>query len=189
MGMYLNADMLLKIKDEMAAKKVICNTLLTAYESDMDDLKKEFDVSTVDELCQKCTIEGLLSPNFFVDEDCENGYDISYNDDCSYSFVDEIKKMFEQLVPYLDDGSRLELQSDDDGDWYEYYEVQNEQIVKGERHFFYTDNADGLSDNDIADVIIKAAERLKTNPDSKNGLLEKLTDVTSVKNIIDALNM
>ena len=189
MGMYLNANLELKMPDTPEVKKVICDTLLSFYESDLRSLMKDFDVSSVEDLCKTAHVEDLLGVELEIDEVSpdKNEYNMSYNDDCSYSFSEELTKMFTQLAPYLEDESELTLQSDDDGHWYESYVIKNHEIISGTRHDFYTDESGEPSDDKIAEAIIKAAERLQTNPDSKNGLLEKMSNVTSVNDIIDIL--
>lgn len=192
MGMYLNASLELKIPDTPEVKKIICDTLLSFYESDLSGLMEDFDVSSVEDLCKTAHVEDLLEVEFEIDEvhTDENGnneYNASYNDDCSYSFSEELTKMFTQLAPYLKDESELTLQSDDDGHWYESYVIKNHEIISGTRHDFYTDNSGEPSDDKIAKAIIKAAERLQTKPDSKNGLLEKMMNVESVNDIVEIL--
>ena len=189
MGMYLNANLELKMSDTPEVKKVICDTLLSFYESDLRSLMEDFNVSSVEDLCKTAHVEDLLGVELEIDEISpdKNEYNMSYNDDCSYSFSEELTKMFTQLAPYLEDESELTLQSDDDGHWYESYVIKNHEIISGTRHDFYTDESDEPSDDKIAEAIIKAAERLQTNPDSKNGLLEKMSNVTSVNDIIDIL--
>lgn len=192
MGTYLNASLKLKMQDTPEAKKIICDTLLSLYESDLNGLMEDFGVSSVDDLCKTAHVEDLLRENLEInevdsDENGNNSYNASYNDDCSYSFAEELDKMFTQLAPYLEDDSCLELQSDDDGGWYESYVIKNHEIISGTRHDFYTDTSDEPSDDKIAEAIIKAAERLQTNPDSKNGLREKMMSVGSVNDIIAIL--
>ena len=189
MGMYLNANLELKMPDTPEVKKVICDTLLSFYESDLRSLMEDFNVSSVEDLCKTAHVEDLLEVELEIDEISpdKNEYNMSYNDDCSYSFSEELTKMFTQLAPYLEDESELTLQSDDDGHWYESYVIKNHEIISGTRHDFYTDKSGEPSDDKIAEAIIKAAERLQTNPDSKNGLLEKMSNITSVNDIIDIL--
>lgn len=189
MGMYLNANLELKMPDTPEVKKIICDTLLSFYESDLSGLMEDFDVSSVEDLCKIAHVEDLLGVELEIDEVSpdKNEYNMSYNDDCSYSFSEELTKMFTQLAPCLEDESELTLQSDDDGHWYESYVIKNHEIISGTRHDFYTDKSGEPSDDKIAEAIIKAAERLQTNPDSKNGLLEKMSNVTSVNDIIDIL--
>lgn len=192
MGMYLNASLELKIPDTPEVKKIICDTLLSFYESDLDSLMEDFGVSSVDDLCKTAHVEDLLGVELEInevgpDENGNNGYSVSYNDDCSYSFSEELTKMFTQLAPYLEDESSLELQSDDDGHWYESYVIKNREVISGTRHDFYTDKSGEPSDDKIAEAIIKAAERLQTNPDSKNGLREKMMNVESVNDIVEVL--
>ena len=189
MGMYLNANLELKMPDTPEVKKVICDTLLSFYESDLRSLMEDFNVSSVEDLCKTAHVEDLLGVELEIDEVSpdKNEYNMSYNDDCSYSFSEELTKMFTQLTPYLEDESELTLQSDDDGHWYESYVIKNHEIISGTRHDFYTDKSGEPSDDKIAEAIIKTAERLQANPDSKNGLLEKMSNVTSVNDIIDIL--
>ena len=189
MGMYLNASLELKMPDTPEVKKIICDTLLSFYESDLRGLMEDFDVSSVEDLCKTAHVEDLLGVELEIDEVSpdKNEYNMSYNDDCSYSFSEELTKMFTQLAPYLEDESELTLQSDDDGHWYESYVIKNHEVISGTRHDFYTDKSGEPSDDKIAEAIIKAAERLQANPDSKNGLLEKMSNVTSVNDIIDIL--
>lgn len=189
MGMYLNASLELKMPDTPEVKKVICDTLLSFYESDLRSLMEDFNVSSVEDLCKTAHVEDLLGVELEIDEVSpdKNEYNMSYNDDCSYNFSEELTKMFTQLAPYLEDESELTLQSDDDGHWYESYVIKNYEIISGTRHDFYTDKSGEPSDDKIAEAIIKAAERLQANPDSKNGLLEKMSNVTSVNDIIDIL--
>lgn len=192
MGMYLNASLELKMPDTPDVKKVICDTLLSFYESDLDGLMEDFGVSSVEDLCKTAHVEDLLGVELEIDElgsdeNGNNGYSVSYNDDCSYSFSEELTKMFMQLAPYLEDESGLELQSDDDGDWYESYVIKNHEVISGTRHDFYTDKSGEPSDDKIAEAIIKAAERLQTNPDSKDGLRKKMMNVESVNDIIEVL--
>ena len=189
MGMYLNASLELKMPDTPEVKKIICDTLLSFYESDLSGLMEDFDVSSVEDLCKTAYVEDLLGVELEIDEVSpdKNEYNASYNDDCSYSFSEELTKMFTQLAPYLKDESELTLQSDDDGYWYESYVIKNHEIISGTRHDFYTDNSGEPSDDKIAEAIIKAAERLQTNPDSKNGLLEKMMNVESVNDIVEIL--
>ena len=189
MGMYLNANLELKMPDTPEVKKIICDTLLSFYESDLRGLMEDFDVPSVEDLCKTAHVEDLLGVELEIDEVSpdKNEYNMSYNDDCSYSFSEELTKMFTQLAPYLEDESELTLQSDDDGHWYESYVIKNHEIISGTRHDFYTDKSGEPSDDKIAEAIIKAAERLQTNPDSKNGLREKMMNITSVNDIIDIL--
>ena len=150
---------------------------------------EDFNVSSVEDLCKTAHVEDLLGVELEIDEvsSDKNEYNMSYNDDCSYSFSEELTKMFTQLAPYLEDESELTLQSDDDGHWYESYIIKNHEIISGTRHDFYTDKSGEPSDDKIAEAIIKAAERLQTNPDSKNGLLEKMMNVESVNDIVEIL--
>lgn len=187
MSIYLEANMALKMKDTPDVRKIICETVLTSYD-DVSHLMEEFCVSTIDHLCQITTVEDLLSEEFAV-TDTGDGFDVSFNDDCSRTFSEDISDMFSKLLPYLGDESCLEMESPDDGGWYESYGVKEHQLVTGSKHDFYTDDSGFPSDDEIADVIIAAAEKLSKDASARNGLADRLSHIESLKDLMGTLTM
>lgn len=187
MGIYLNADMALKMKDSPDVRKIVCETVLTRYD-DISNLFEELCVSTIDQLCKLTTVEELLGEEFDV-TDTGDGFNVSFCDDCSRTFSEDISDMFTKLLPYLGDESYLTMESPDDDGWYESYGVKNHQLVSGSKHDFYTDDSGSPSDDEIADAIIAAAEKLTNDTSARNGLADRLSRIESLKDLMDTLTM
>lgn len=186
MGIYLNADMALKMKDSPDVRKIVCETALSCYD-DVTHLLEEYCVSTVDDLCKLVNVEDLLSEEFDV-TDTGDGFDVAFYDDCSRSFSESISEMFTKLLPYLGDESYLTMESPDDGGWFESYAAKKHQLITGDKHDFYTDDSGSPSDDEIADAIMNAAKEFTDKPETKIGLAERLSRAESLKDIVDILS-
>lgn len=173
MGTYISMNATLIVSDAENAKKIIYDTTLANHQK-----SKPY---------QEMTIKEILKKNFDTYMPDNGTYDIAFTNECSYSWPEEIETMFKKLMPYLKDGSQLTIESDDDGGWYESYEIKNGKLLSGECHDFFTDDSGSPSDDEIADAIIRAAEILKTDPSKKAGLNKKFSSAASVQGILDIL--
>jgi hypothetical protein len=147
--------------------------------------------TTENEFLKKVSIEQILEKDFEIEnidkDDDVNTYEISFNNDCGYGWPDELRKMFTALAEHLADGSNMTMESDDDGGWYESYEIKNGKIISGSSHDFFTDDSGCPSDDEIADAIIRAAGILTANPSARTGLAEAFSSVESVQDIVNTL--
>ena len=132
-------------------------------------------------------MKNLLSEDFDAEETNTNEYSIEFCDSCSYSFVEEIKDMFAKMAPYLKNGSTLSIQYNDDDDFVG-FEIKNDKLINIRCHDFYTDDSNAPSEDDIANAILHAAEKIKANNMNLTELSQNLPYVSSVSAILDLLN-
>ena len=172
-------------------KKILCETVLSYWPGTKEQVMQTVKATTDEELIKKITIEQILKQAFDIDNISKNDdmttYDISFNNDCSYDWPNELRKMFTLLIDHVSDGSKMTIESNDYGGWYESYEIKNGKLIYGERHYFFTDDSGHPSDDEIAEAIVKAAEIINVNPSARLGLSKALSFVTSVQKIIDTL--
>ena len=191
MGTYISMNASLVMPNTEPVKKILCETVLSYWPGTKEQVMQTVKATTDEELIKKVTIEQILKQAFDIDNISKNGdmaiYDISFNDDCSYDWPNELRKMFTLLIDHMSDESKMTIESDDYGGWYESYEIKNGKLIYGERHYFFTDDSGHPSDDEIAKTIIKAAEIIHTNPSARLGLAKAFNFVTSVQNIIDTL--
>ena len=132
-------------------------------------------------------MKDLLSEDFDAEETNTNEYSIEFCDSCSYSFVEEIKDMFTKMAPYLENGSTLSIQYNDDDDFIG-FEIKNDKLINIRCHDFYTDDSNLPSEDDIANAILHAAEKIKANNMNLTELSQNLPHVSSVSAILELLN-
>ena len=122
MGMYLNASLELKMPDTPEVQKIICDTLLSFYESDLSGLMEDFNVSSVEDLCKTAHVEDLLEAEFEIDEvhTDENGnneYNASYNDDCVKIWIKQYSDdIFYPKIEFDTDRQEIQYDMTVDGD-------------------------------------------------------------------------
>jgi len=191
MGTYISMNASITVPNTEPVKKILCETVLSYWPGTKEQVMQTVKAATKDELIRKISIKQILKQAFDIDNISENGdvttYDISFNDNCSYDFLDELRKMFTLLTDHMSDGSKMTIESDDYGGWYESYEIKNGKLICSERHYFFTDDSGYPSDDEIAEAIVKAAEIINANPSARLGLSKALSFVTSVQKIIDTL--
>ena len=171
MGTYISMNASLTMSDTEPVKKILCETVLSYWSGTKEQVMQTVKATTDEELIKKVTIEQILKQAFDIDNISKNDdmttYDISFNDDCSYDWPNELRKMFTLLIDHMSGGSEMTIESDDYGGWYESYEIKNGKLIYGERHYFFTDDSGHPSDDEIAEAIVKAAEIIHTNPSAR----------------------
>lgn len=191
MGTYISMSATLIMPKTCFVKQIICNTTLSYWSGEKDEVMRAVGAANDAELIQKATMEQILDKDFEIynsteDDDTET-FEIGFNNDCGYGWPDQLRTMFTLLAPHLKDGSNMTMESSDDGGWYESYEVKDGKCVSGESHDFFTDDSGTPSDDEIADAIIAAAGILVANPSARTGLAEAFSNVSSVQDIVEAL--
>ena len=191
MGTYISMNASLVMPNTEPVKRILYEIIFSYQPYKKIQVMDMIKAATKDELIRKISIKQILKQTFDIDNISENGdvttYDISFNDVCSYDFLDELRKMFTLLTDHMSDGSKMTIESDDYGGWYESYEIKNGKLICSERHYFFTDDSGHPSDDEIAEAIVKAAEIINANPSARLGLAKAFNFVTSVQNIIDTL--
>lgn len=191
MGTYISMNASIIVPNTEPVKKILCETVLSYWPGTKEQVMQTVKATTDEELIKKVTIKQILKQAFDIDNISKNDdmttYDISFNDDCSYDWPNELRKMFTLLIDHVSDGSEMTIESDDYGGWYESYKIKNGKLIYGERHYFFTDDSGHPSDDEIAEAIVKAAEIINANPSARLGLAKAFNFVTSVQNIIDTL--
>ena len=192
MGTYISMNATLILPNTEPVKKILCDTALSYWAGEKDAVMKAVGATNEEELIKKATIEQILDKDFDIDnisgKDEEiSTYEISFNNDCGYGWPDTLRTMITQLAEHLKDGSDMSMESDDDGGWYESYEIKDGKLISGESHDFFTDDSGCPSDDDIAEAIITAAGILVANPSARTGLAEAFSNVSSVQDIVDAM--
>jgi hypothetical protein len=191
MGTFISMNASLTLPDIEPVRKILCDTVLSYWCGEKAQVMQAVGATTDAELIKKASIEKILEKDFEIEniteDDDTNTYEISFNSDCGYGWSDELRRMFTSLAEHLSDGSNMTMESDDDGGWYESYEIKDGKLISGESHDFFTDDGGCPSDDEIADAIIKAAGILVANPSARTGLAEAFSNVSSVQDIVDTL--
>lgn len=180
MSTFINMNAVLKIKPDAKAtcNKIICDTIIESYHS-VEDMA---DGQSLDDFYKTADMKDLLSEDFDAEETNTNEYSIEFCDSCSYSFVEEIKDMFTKMAPYLENGSTLSIQYNDDDDDFIGFEIKNDKLINIRCHDFYTDDSNLPSKDDIANAILHAAEKIKANNMNLTELSQNLPHVLELLN-------
>ena len=186
MSTFIDAHAMLKLKPNTTAacNKIICETIANQYQN----IEGLTNGQSLDDFCKTASTEDLLSEDFDASSDAPDEYEINFYDSCSYGFAEEISNMFSQMAPYLEDDSELDIIFIEDGNQYSGLTIKNGKLINVSRHDFYTDDSDTTSEDEIADAILHAAKSIKSKKMDMTELRKNLQIVSSLEEIINALN-